>query len=82
MRREDTIFVAGMPASAGMNEIAKFFGQIGVIKVDKLILILLLDITYTIIFFCTSEGVRFRCGPLRTTGKSFNFPALASLSKE
>ncbi len=33
MLREDTIFVSGLPATAGMNEIAQFFGQIGIIKV-------------------------------------------------
>ena len=31
--QEDTVFVAGLPESAGPKEIAEFFGKIGIVKV-------------------------------------------------
>merc|ERR1719462_41999 len=33
--QEDTVFVAGLPKSATIKQIAEFFGKIGIIKTDK-----------------------------------------------
>ena len=35
MQSENQIFVQGLPSSANEDDIAQFFGSIGVIKVDK-----------------------------------------------
>ncbi|WP_411016111.1 hypothetical protein, partial [Salmonella sp. s51884] len=32
---EDTIFVSGLPKSAGEEQLVEFFGAIGIIKIDK-----------------------------------------------
>ena len=55
--QDDTVFVAGLPPTATVEEIADFFGKIGIIKVTDFYFLFLLKkllatIAFIFLFFC------------------------------